>query len=157
MRIEQYKIVEYPLLQYIIRIVLFFWIIFASLKFSVNPSFFGITIIIALIIILTISERTIETKQHFIEIRHKKWLSFLSKKEKIGYNEIVDIQYVAPEMSGMAIVLNLIEYIPGTIQKGPKLSFTLKRNRWKKIPTIGGKEKNDELIKAIKKNLQNIN
>lgn len=151
---EYYKIVEFSLTKYLIRGLLFLWIIFASVRFNINPTFFGITIIAALIFILTISEMSIEANKNFIEITHKKWLSLLNRKEIIEYDEIVDIVYIRPQISAISIILNLIMYAPGTLEKGPRLSITLKEDRWAEIRTFGSEQMNKELIQFVKLNLK---
>jgi hypothetical protein len=56
---------------------------------KVNPNFFGVTAIVCVIILLTISEILIEAKIYSIEISFLRWLPFLSTTEIFSYDQIV--------------------------------------------------------------------
>lgn len=156
MKTEYFKIKEYPFNQYIGKIILLCWIVFAIIKFNINPNFFGATIIVAVFLILSITETSIEAKERFLEIKYRNWSPFLNKSEKIDYKDIVNIEYIKPEISGVSILLNLIVRVHGTLRKGPKLYLTLSENKWKEIDAFGKKSQIDKLIKVVKSNVRTL-
>ncbi|MCP4441278.1 MAG: hypothetical protein GY810_20425 [Aureispira sp.] len=148
---DLYKIKAFPFSEYILRLLLLGWIYFAYTKFDLNPNFFGVTIAIAIILFFLILETSIVvTKDSLIEKRTN-WLPFLSRKRIIAkHSEIHEISYEKGNFNKLGLVLNLIEYVPGTTSTPNLFIIRKKDGSSVALETKGSQYENEKLIKIIK-------
>src|SRR5258705_9548996 len=95
---------------YFFRPLFVAWIVFAGFKFNLNPFFFSFTIGLAVLFILAINDFLIEVRNDRLEISNVNWFPVLSGTETIYYSNISKVDFYKREVTGLAIVLNVIEY-----------------------------------------------
>lgn len=71
------EIREYPPTQILFRVVCVAWVAFAMYKFSINPVFFGISILAALTVFLLITRMVITVTENAVSIEHQRILPIL--------------------------------------------------------------------------------
>jgi len=145
-----YKIEELPVIQYLLRFIMFGWIYFAYTKFVINPIFFGFTIIVAVVIILSISESSVVATESQLIFINKRWLPFLNTTKRYFYAEITDIHYERRKTDGIVVLLNLIQHMPGTRTKPAQITIFKKDGSSIKNSAIGRQVANDELMSIVK-------
>ncbi len=103
------------IMPFIFRLILLFWIIFAFYKWEINALFFGISIVVAVLIILFIFRASIIVRKNDFEIKSECWVPFFSSSFQCDYSEISDISYEKGESISSNILFVLLEFLTGLI------------------------------------------
>lgn len=156
---ELFKIKEFSLFKNVLRIVLIGWIIFAIYKFNINQYFFGITILIAVVLIILISEMVLEAKENYIQICNNRWFRIFSSTFKAKYKDIELIYYEKSTINYVIFILTLIDGMAGTddiAKNDAKLYIKFKNGEVKEFYTIGNKNQNAKLINIVLSQIKKI-
>ncbi|MDD5570641.1 MAG: hypothetical protein PHD97_05720 [Bacteroidales bacterium] len=148
------EIKGFPLIQHLIRLLCFAWIVFGCFKFYLNPFFFSFTIIISVIIIFVIYEKSIIAKSDLLEICISRWLFIFNKKKKYYYSEMSNLSFVKGSFNVktflMSIILNVFKIYAENYIFYSKIIIELKDISVEEISTIGNSRQNEELVKIVK-------
>lgn len=146
-----FRISEFAIIQFLFKILMLAWIVFAIFKMNLNPTFFSLTIIVALFFLSTMTETSFILKPSELIIVKSRWLWILNRSTIIKLTEIKDIEIEKGEFDKVSFLLNLVEYIPGTVKKDNKYIITLADNTIKEYSCVGIERENKNLIDLIKK------
>ena len=90
---KKIEINESPLRIYIIRIALMIWIGFAAFKYEVNPFFFGLTILVAMLLIAWLPIKTIYIAHNTLYIKTKRLIRFTNSEIEIPIYQLEEIKF----------------------------------------------------------------
>lgn len=150
-----YIIEDFPLLIWVSRAILGGWIMFATIKFQVNPLFFGITIAIAILLILIKYERSVIVRKDCIEIRSKALIPFLNRKKVIYYSSLknISLEEYGFSFDLKTFLVKLIFNVSHTAFGYDKIVIDYKDGFWEKIICIGNRKENEILVQYIEAKL----
>jgi hypothetical protein len=144
------EINEFPVFKYAFRLLLACWIYFACTKLHINPIFFGLTIAIAILVILTVTEVSIVVNSEELIIKRKKRLLFYNKEQSYCYSDLRTIKFEKGKVDGAGIVVAILtEFVSGRIWQKAELMIEKKDGSTVTIASIGSQFQNEKLIKIV--------
>ena len=148
---------EFPIIQIVARVLILAWIVFAVFMYSINPIFFGISILSALILFLLISEIKITSTNLYITIKHDNLLPFLSKRKDYYFKDIDEISIDKEKRTLATFALDLVFYRPGFFGKMPdNLCIKHKSEGWVDIPISHTTKEGKEFISLVNSKIYTV-
>jgi hypothetical protein len=146
------EIKEYPALQVLLRIMCLAWLAFGGYKFTLNPVFFGISLLVAITAFLLITRMVITVTEDMLIIRHERILPLLSVELVYPLDEIEDIHLDMADLSIVARVPADISLLfpSARVVRAESLSIKRRGKPWKKFRLVGSNEQYKELVAIVK-------
>ena len=143
---------ENPVFKVLIMLILMAWIVFAVSMFEVNPGFFGVTILLAVIFILNIKRYLMIASAESLILKEVPLTPLFKKQYEIFYKEMDSVDYQDGEVNGLVMIISFI--FLGTINfahKEPAIFITLKDGTMLTLkPPKYDNDDNRELVKVVK-------
>ncbi|MCZ4408799.1 hypothetical protein O3Q51_08270 [Cryomorphaceae bacterium 1068] len=145
------EIREYPPTQILFRVVCVAWMAFAMYKFSINPVFFGLSILAALTVFLLITRMAITVTENAVRIEHQRILPFLSLVLVYPLDEIEEIQLDMADMSiAPRVPTDISVLFPNArVIRPESLNIKRKDTPWKKFRLVGTNEQYKDLVGIV--------
>lgn len=144
---KRIEINESPLRVYIIRIALIFWIGFAAFKYELNPFFFGLTVLVAIILLAWLPIKKIFIANDTLYINKNRLLKFTNSEIEIPIYQLEEIKFEKGEWSLARFILDVFGHLAGSFGKAPSYIYYKEKNKnWVKMLAIGSPEDNENLV-----------
>ena len=153
-----YTLKENPSLKYILMLLLMGWIVFAISMFEVNQGFFGVTIGLAIILILRIRQHEMVVTENSLIVKEVPLIPVYKKQATYPYSDIQSISYKDGELDGFVLLISLFLPGPAAGDKDPEIYITLKDG--KPITLFAAKydnSQNRQLVEIVNSKLQSAN
>jgi len=146
-----YELIEFPLALWIIRILLLLWTGFALSKFNINPVFFGLSIALAVGLIIRLSQTILHLTPTHILVYSKSFFG-LKLSKSYAISNIENIHFKPSDFHYIALILDLFLPFPGILgYSRSKLSIKLKGEDWVAMNAVGSELKNKRLVRFVQK------
>jgi hypothetical protein len=122
--------------------------------FHENPFFFSITIAVAGLFVIAISDQVINLKSDSIEAKSKSWLPIASSEETLLISEIKSVEHYIRDPDALTYGLNIIRYVPGTTKRIDKLIIEFKDARDPYEINIGSLKEKEMLAEKLQVRIQ---
>lgn len=123
--------------------------------YNINHNFFGFLILAFTLLLLFSGGNTIRLSENVLAFEFRRLVPVFSKIKEIKVNEIESAEFVEGKVNrGLIVLLNLIDYIPGTIKSDDELLIKLTNGSVYRHDKVGSKKEIKELIKRINEKTQ---